>query len=292
MTKQGLLVLLMVLGLFFGLVGLAVFVGRQSQARGVSGGTFRTQKSMRSTVAPMLSKTQKRMDSGTSEGSSDGSDSTVKVQVSQELVEEVLSDALEAPSPELGIEQLERYLQRTHDPAQDSQIHSGIAELQLRVVPPNTAQARIEMSAALELAQSLEDRQRAAFIEAGILQLGGHSEEARLCLEKGLAESDENITITGLRLGILAGSLAEDAKDFSAAKAAYSRVIQQAAAAPETIQKEALNSYRLASLRMIQLYRKTGRANEADAFLQRVETELQTISRSQDLAETYNQTSE
>ena len=157
-----------------------------------------------------------------------------------------------------------------HDPSQDSHLYGALARLSIQVVPPDTAGATEAANAALDLAQTPEDRHRAAYVEATVLQFGGRLEDARKAV-RAMLEREQTATLPGLKLGIFEGSLAEQGGDAEAAEQAYRNVIRQTRAMEDGEQAQLSDSYRLATLKLARLYRRTGRSKEAERLVSEIQ---------------------
>ncbi len=266
MGRQGWLLIAVVTGMVGFFMLIAVMSGQGSS--GIAARKFRAKPgTMRDTVLLIPSPTQERMDpeaasASTSELRGPTREKPFTIQVHSSAVAEAARQALDAPTPQVGLEQLRTYLASHHDPREDSFIQSSMAELYLRVVPPDSEAAAKAAKVAMELAQSAEERHRALYVQATVLQFQGRIEEARHQIQA--AFEDDGISLAGLKLATLEGLLDEQAGDTPAAEKAYKRVMNHALSLADQHPEEALNNYRLAALKLARLYRKLGRSAEAD----------------------------
>jgi len=277
MSKQDLIVILAVVAVL-GIVVVAVVV-TSGEDTVTSGGTFRARPgTMRDTVQPIVSAKQQRTSPGSSGsgdgGGSEGAPEDLTIVVHESAVAKAMEQAVNAPSPEDGVQQLRDYLAGPHDPAEDSRLYSTMATVTLRVVPADPEAAAEAADEAMALAQSPEDFHSAAYAKAMVLESTGQLEDARTSIRM-IREKEPGATIPGLKLGVLEAMLDERAEDTAAAEATYGRVMNEALSLSESDGEKALEHYRVAALRLARLYRSTGREKEAENLARQAQRVLQ-----------------
>jgi hypothetical protein len=238
---------------------------------------------MRETIMPLISKTQERMDetpqsSGTPSDSESGGARQHTLQVHESVIAKIAEEALDNPSPQEGLKQLQDRLDGPHDAAEDADIHGAMAQLQLKVMPPDVEAAQASADESSRLAKTPEEHHRAAFVQATIAQFRGDQQAARQIAETALARIDKP-TAAGLRLGLMAAALHEGEGNLDDSARAYRRVMQDAVSVAAMPEGPAVESYRLASMKLAAVLRKSGDYEGAEELVRDARAQLNLLNR-------------
>jgi len=174
--------------------------------------------------------------------------------------ETATAEALNALTPELGIDRLEAKLATLDNLEQASRLYAALGTLYAQTGQSAADQANQAFAAAKQYARSDEDRHRAALAYVKALTARGDTETAAK-EAAGALDNAATVTLPGIQLAIAQASLFEKQGDHKKAEAAYKEAIENAFAA------KAVNIYRQACLDLVKLYRKTGREPQAEALI-------------------------
>ena len=225
---------------------------------------YRT-KTMRETVMPMVSKTQERDDYDKA-GSGDQAPPLAENQriiVSESIMNEVAQNALNAPVPEDGLQEIKNFLQTSPDAEAVSDAQAAAALLHMRTSPPDPEAAKAAARQAMDTARSQEQRDRAAHVQLIVLREGGEMEVA-LQTARAYAANRTEPTESSLQSGLLQAAMELESDDLDSAEKTFRRVLSEAQLLQQNGHTNASGAYRLAGLKLARLLRETGRNEEAD----------------------------
>jgi tetratricopeptide (TPR) repeat protein len=244
------------------------------------GKKFRTERSMRDNVVPMLSSTQERMDeekkpaADVPKKKQKEEPKPLRVHVQESVVAELAEEALESPVPEEALKQLEACVAEDHPAGEKVAAYAAMAQLQLRIMPPNPEAAEEAAQQAVEHAQTPGQKHRAAYVQVVLNQFRGNSEAALKAAEQALAQAPK-ATSCGLRLRNLAGAIASGLDQQERAEALYRSAMEDAVMLTDAASEEnVLREYRLAGLKLARLLRSAGRDKDAAQVVREVEVRL------------------
>lgn len=284
MNKQTILVLVM-LAVVTASIGIAILSTQTVEHEGslTEAKQFRAKKgTMRSTVRPMLSGTQDRdsqQPENAPKASTDNPQNTGKsnaeanftLQVHSSVLSAAARRALQEPVPERAIERLRRHLESGAAPEEISQANSAMAMMQLQVIPPDDEAAMESVELAEEEAATTEDKHSALYARATVLQYRQEHDYALQALLDADLPNDKP-TVAGFKAALMGAGLSERNRDLETAKELYQWVLTRAADLPENQRKAAFGPFRVAALKLAQIYRNTGDEESAQALVDRVQT--------------------
>ncbi|MCX5771328.1 MAG: hypothetical protein NTZ09_13820 [Candidatus Hydrogenedentes bacterium] len=187
--------------------------------------------------------------------------------------EAAATEALNALTPQQGIDRLADLLATLDNLENASRLYSTLGTLYAQTGEPGAAPAEEAFAAAKTFARSHEDRHRAALAHVTALSARGDVEgavrEAADALEQG-----DPYTLSGIQLAVTQGTLYEQQNALDQAEAAYKKAMQDALAAEPVLRDDALNVYRQACLSLVQLYRRTGREPAANSLVLTMKNKL------------------
>jgi hypothetical protein len=288
LTRPQLYALIGGIGITLFSIAAALFAasGSEDGARSSSKSTkFRARSgSMRENIMPLMSKTQERMDEtptpsgGTSSGGEPGPAKQHTLLVHESVIARIAEEALDNPSPQEALDGLQEHLDGPHDTAEDADIHNAMAQLKLKIMPPDVEGAQASADDSSRLAKSPEEHHRAAFVQATIAQFRGDSEAALELAETALARIDEP-TQAGLRLGLMAAALHEGKGNLDQSTRAYRRVMNEAATIASEPSGTVVESYRLATMKLTAVLRKQGDYEGAESLAREARAQLNQLNR-------------
>ena len=188
--------------------------------------------------------------------------------------EKLVDEALNAFSPETGIEELTEAL-KTPCAAQDAaNMHAAMGMLCAQLDPADFDRAEAAFAQAMELAPDPASRQDILKQEAWVLLQAGQPGKAREKVAAAFSEKGP-ITPAWLELGVLLAQLHESAGDPENAEEVLKRTVDEALAHEEELGADGADVLRLAGLRLSRLYRGTNREQEAVALAKQLRTHLE-----------------
>lgn len=187
--------------------------------------------------------------------------------------DELREEALAAPSPQAGVEMVNKALANARSKSESSQLYSTLAKLEAQSNPANYAAVDRALANAEALAETAEDRHEAGLAKAQILLNRGDRAQALEALNHALAQGDA-VTEAGLRARVLRANLYEETGDTARAVAEYQKSIEDASKSAPTLGLDAANVYRQACLRLSRLYRQQGNEKEAEKLARRMKLDL------------------
>lgn len=249
--------------------------GTRTSTAGGGGTRFRARPgTMRENVQPMVSQSQERSDtslSGDGASGTGGALANLTIHVSEAVLDRLLTaDTMET------IDAIQDHLAQDPGEEVESRLYSALAEQYLKLNPPETESAEESIAAAQETAQNAGDRHAVAYAQAMLFRREERVEEARAYIAD-VFEQAPVATAPGMRLAVLEGTLAEMEEDDRGAETAYRRVLTFAAELDRALSESAVESYRLAGLRLTRLLRRLGRTGDAEAVSRDVAGRLQQI---------------
>lgn len=180
--------------------------------------------------------------------------------------EAAAAHALNALTPQLGIERLRAQLAALENLEHASRLYAALGTLYAQNGETSAAQADQAFAKAKQLARSNEDRHRAALAYVNALSARGDTETA--AKEAAAALNDAaSPTVPGVQLTIAQARLFEKQGQDQKAETAYKKAMEDALPALPALGQDAANVYRQACLALVQLYRRTGRQPQADALI-------------------------
>lgn len=276
MTKQGWIVTGTAATVFALIVATAYIASRQTSKAATPAAPFRARPgSMRDQVVPMLSETQEKLGLTDVSGApvtldSDSGPQNLTIHLSTSVIAEAAQAALNAPTPEAGIERLNQDLANDAPRDQISDIQTALSALHLRKDPPDLEAAADAAMAALDSARTPEQRLRSAVAEASVLQAMGRIDDARSTVDAALRANPQP-SEDRLRLLLLDAAMAQDAGDEAAAERSLRALIDEAAPLMDGAPASLDHAYRLAALKLARLYRSQGRTAESAALVDTME---------------------
>jgi tetratricopeptide (TPR) repeat protein len=232
---------------------------------------------MRKNAKPIYTKAPRDMPSGTAAPSGEGTGSSAadgsgasggEGSDSPPSESPEIQEALDAPTPEEGIEALEEHLKTLDAVAEASAVYTALGQLHARKSPPDDEAALQALATAAELAQTDEQAHDAALVQARLLT--EQDPAAALDVARNALATHPEPTASGIQLAIKEGILLEDSGDPKAAENAYKQAIESVEAATGQVDSETTAAYRQACIRLSRLYRKTRRDDEANALARKM----------------------
>ncbi len=169
--------------------------------------------------------------------------------------------AMNALSPEAGIEKLEEALANTNAPGEQAKLQAAMAMLYAQVDPPDEAAVEARFEQAMDSAQTLATKQQVAAMHAQYLMLRGQDEQAQQVIGSVLGSGGSANEAT-MRLYLMLGQMHESSEEMSEAELAYLHAFRQSMATEGDLKSETEAVLRLSAMRLAQLYRQTGREAE------------------------------
>jgi hypothetical protein len=170
--------------------------------------------------------------------------------------------ALNALSPEAGIEKLEKALADTGDPGEQAKLQSAMAMLYAQADPPDEAAVQACFRKAMDLAPDLALKQQVAAMQAQYLLALGQKEQAQQLIGSVLAP-DAPVSEAKVRLYLMLGQVHESSEEGDEAELAYVHAFRESIETEGELSPGMEGALRLSAMRLAQLYRGTGRQTEA-----------------------------
>ncbi len=190
--------------------------------------------------------------------------------------EQAAQEALNALTPEEGIEKVLASLATLETTAETAELYSALGRLYAQTDPPDIANAQAAFATASNLVRSSEAKHRIACLEAKML-VTQDQPRAALTRIRDTLEFDKTITVARLQLMIMLGKLKHDAGDVEAAEAAYRAIVGQSLDIFEDLGPDSVDVYRQACLNLARLYRKTGHDKKADSLVKTMKQRLKLL---------------
>ncbi len=189
------------------------------------------------------------------------------------VADEIIGTAVNALSPEEGLQTIEDELAIPHAPKDQARLYLTQATLMAQMLPPKTEEALAALDKAMSLAPGLAQQQRIAKHKARLLFANGEFVQARQLLETTL-QSAQEITMPGLELSLLLGKIYEKEATYDEAERLYRRTMRLALGLKRKAVPEAESLMRLTALRLAQLYKTTGHPEKAEILAQELPNQL------------------
>ena len=192
----------------------------------------------------------------------------------QTAADEAVSEAVNALSVSEGIASLEKRLGEFEGTEDESRLHCTVARLYSEKEPPDVPAAEEALRKAFESARTPKDRQHAAHVEVTVLVRSGRSGKAIERIGETLA-ADEPITLPGLQLAVMRGTLYEESGKPEEAETAYRNAADLALEAAKTLGAPARDVYRQACIKLARYYRKSGQDVKAEDVSRELQLNLE-----------------
>ena len=287
MQKQQLIALLASLGVLALLIIGASWYGQKGGSRAISG-TRRPGRPIVSKFASRVRDSSSRVKEGPSDdvpangGQAEDQPQPLPEEAPPSPADQAVQEALNALSPEHGIEKIEAYLASLENLDEAARLYCALGTLYAQTDPPDTSRAEQTLAVANDLAQSPQDKHRATYLLTNMLVQRGEKDRA-LDEVRAALDRDGTATLPGAQLSVLAGSLHESEGAVQEAEAAYKKAMESSLAASERVGPRALDVYRQACLSLARLYRNTDRDSEAEAVTRDLKRALAQMKLEQDL---------
>lgn len=187
--------------------------------------------------------------------------------------EAAVAEALNALTPQEGIDRLAGLLATLDNLEQASRLYTSLGTLYAQSGEAGAAPAEEAFAAAKNLARSHEDRHQAALAHVTALSARGDIEGAMREASAAVQEGDP-YTPSGIQLIVAQGKLYERQNAPDQAETAYKKAMDDALAAAPVLRDDALNVYRQACLSLAQLYRRTDREPAANSLVLSMKNKL------------------
>lgn len=179
--------------------------------------------------------------------------------------ERIAGEALNAASPEEGVEQI---LERLSEPGAEespdvSRLYATLGTLYARREPLDLEAMRHAFERAVSAAATPGETEEAVYRQAkAMMQLG--QDDLALRALTGAPPGDGPVTARGLELGVMRGMAFEKAGDTEKALAAYEETMESAVKGGENSSEAIASVFRQAGLRLARLHRRLGQTQEAN----------------------------
>jgi tetratricopeptide (TPR) repeat protein len=184
-----------------------------------------------------------------------------------------IREALNALSPEQGMEKLEAMLAEGRADGREADIYCALGGLRARKNPPDYNAAAEAFLQARQAASGRAARQRVAIHEAQMHFYRGATASARKVVDSALAEPGP-LNFESIQLGLMQGQIEESAGNLEEAEKAYNRMLDlalDAAGGDGETGGDLTDLIRLAGLRLSRIYRDSDRDDAALEIAKRVQ---------------------
>lgn len=188
-------------------------------------------------------------------------------QVPETEIQRMVRETIEAGTADQGIAKIQTMLEQAHSPEEGIELHVALGRLYTQLTPPDDEKALAAFEQAMALSTDLEARLGVFRQQVDILLRRGAGEQARAHAEKMLEEAPPDSS-SRLSLGLLLGQIWEMEKAPEKAESIYRTTWKEAVGGTLDPSKEEI--LRLIALRLVRIYRASGRDKDADKLAQQV----------------------
>jgi hypothetical protein len=172
-------------------------------------------------------------------------------------------------SPQESLARLNEALNQELPPQERAALYAAAGPLYAQLDPPDFDRAQQAFDEATALAPTLEARLAVFRQELDMLLRRGAGDVARKRIESMLPESAEG-SPPRVELGLMLGQAEESRGDIQQAEAAYRRAWDEALSSATPRQPQAQETLRLIALRLVRIYRASGRDSEAETLVRQI----------------------